>query len=104
MDVDFSRFNVEYFLSVRDVAIENLPVAASIFRLSPEFVRSLAELTPRQLANLAQVKIPLVVPQGGATWWPRFTRALRDGDHSEVMALSEEASFYTIPRAREQLL
>ncbi len=100
MDVDFSRFNVEYFLSLRELANENPAVAASIFRSPPEFLRGFAKLTPHQLANLANVNIPLVVPQDEPTWWPRFIRALRDGDHSEVMSLSEEASFYFIQPGR----
>ena len=100
MDINFSRFNVEYFLSVRDIATENIEVAASIFGSPPEFLHSFVILSPHQMANLANVKVPLVVPRENPIWWPRFTRALRDGDHSEVKELSEESSFYLIQAAR----
>jgi len=102
MNLDFSRFNLEYFLSVRDVAAEYPAVAESLFGAQFDFLRSFAKLTPNQLASLAHVSVPLVVPRAEPTWWPRFIRALRDGTHSEVMTLAEEASFYLIQPERKR--
>ena len=104
MNLDFSRFNLEYFLSVRDVAAENPAVAASIFGAQSDLIRSFAQLTPNQLASLTNVSVPLVVPRNEPTWWPRFIRALQDGTRSEVMTLAEEASFYLIQPERKRAL
>jgi hypothetical protein len=96
MSVNFSAFNMEYFLAVRDVINENPAFAAALFGASPDFLHSLAELTPHQVAKLAYVTMPLVVPRAEPTWWPRFMRALADGDPHELTALSEEAAYYLI--------
>lgn len=96
MDVNFSHFNAEYFLAVRDAIRQNPVAGAVLFGASHEFLNSLSRLTPHQLAKLVNVKMPLVVPRQDLTWWTRFLRALTDGDRSELVALSEEAGYYLI--------
>lgn len=101
MELNFSTFNVEYFLAVRESYKENPPVASALFHTAPEFLESVAQLTPHHLANLVHVTVPLVVPRREQTWWPRLLRALTDGDRSELIALSEEAGFYLIHSQNE---
>jgi hypothetical protein len=96
MDADFARFNVEYFLAVRDFANQNPTLAPALFGMSPELLKAIAGLTPHQLSNLALVTVPLVIPRQNGTWWPRFVQALADGDRAELMTLAAEASYYLI--------
>lgn len=103
MNANFSSFNAEYFLAVREAIWRN-PVAGSVlFGASHEFLNALSQLTPHQLAKLVNVRMPLVVPRQDRTWWTRFLRAVTDGDRSELVVLSEEAGYYMIrPQGNEQ--
>lgn len=101
MDTDFSSFNAEYFLAVRDAFKEDPVAGAMLFGASPEFLESLAQLTPHQIAKLINVKMPLVVPRQNSMWWTRFLRAITDGDRAELMVLSEEAGYYLIQPQKE---
>lgn len=98
MDVNFSTFNAEYFLAVKDVIRQDPTAGAVLFGTSHEFLQCVSQLTPHQLAKLVNVKMPLVVPRQNPTWWTRFFRAITDGDRSELVTLSDEAGYYLIQR------
>lgn len=94
MDVSFSEINMEYFIAARDVANENINTASIMLGISPELMQSIAALTPRQLANMALVDMPLIIPRDEKTWWPRFIRALQDGNKTEMQTLAEQTNYY----------
>ncbi len=94
MDVSFSELNMEYFIAARDFAKKNINTASIMLGTSPELMQSIAILTPRQLANIALVDTPLIIPRNERTWWPRFIRALQDGNKTEMQTLAEQTSYY----------
>lgn len=94
MDVNFSELNMEYFIAARDFANENITVASIMLGTPPELTQCLATLTPRQLANIGYVNTPLIIPRDEKTWWPRFLRALKDGNRAEVETLAEQTNYY----------
>jgi hypothetical protein len=96
MAVNFSAFNMEYFLVAHNIINENRAFATAIFGVSPEFLRSVGKLTPHQVAMFAYIRVPLVVPREECTWWPRLMRAVVDGNRNELIGLSEEAAYYLL--------
>ena len=94
MNINFSAFNVEYFLSLRESARESPIVAAALFGASPSFLEGVSRLSPHQLAYLSHITVPLVVPRREPVWWGRLLETLKDGHSAAVIALCEEASYY----------
>ncbi len=94
MDVSFSELNMEYFIAARDFANKNINTAPVMLGAPPELIQSIATLTPRQLVNIALVDTPLIMPRNEKIWWPRFIRALQDGNKTELQTLAEQTSYY----------
>ena len=92
--MDFSHLNLEYFLTARDLANENLALASSFLGVSPGLTRSLALCTPAQLCQISSIKIPLVAPRKDAVWWNCFIRALAEGNQAEISSLVDQAGYY----------
>ncbi len=96
MDMNFSKFNLEYFIAARDFANHNMITASTHLGTSTDFMRSIANLSPKQLANISNVNVPLIIPREESTWWANFLRALKDDNRNEIKALAEQTSFYFI--------
>lgn len=96
MNMDFSHLNVEYLVQARDLARADPRLTASILYMPNELAQSLAALTPAGLAQLTQIKMPLLVPRPETWWWSRLFQAIQDGDEAEVRAIMDHAGLFVI--------
>ena len=92
MKIDFSNINLQYLIQFRDVAREDLDLAASLMGISPELAELLSQVPSDYLARVASVKIPLLAARGDAVWWYRLFTALADENTDEVEAVLRAAN------------
>jgi len=92
MEMDFSRINLEYLIQARDLAHQGPEMSSVLLGMSRELVTLLAESTSRELAQVAEIKPPLLVPRQETWWWQRFFVAVRECRSDELKAIMEHAS------------
>lgn len=97
MRMDFSRVNLEYLIQARDLARKDPEVVAVLLGMPCKLAHLLAETTPEQLAQVIEIKPPLLVPRQELWWWQRLFKALREGRPGEIEAIIEHASLMSAP-------
>ena len=96
MEVDFSIINLQYLIHARDIAREDPEVAATVLGLSTELAGLLAKISSESLANIAQIKVPLLRVRGDVWWWSRLFTALTDGGAEEIDVILDHASIVVL--------
>ena len=91
MDVDFSRVNLQYLICVRDMARQTPERIPLLLGVDDPLGRLLSELSAEQLAEVTQIKAPLLIPRQEPWWWERLFTALQGGRTDEVQAVLEHA-------------
>lgn len=97
MEMDFSRINLEYLIHARDLARQGPEMSAAVLGMSRELIDLLGKTTPQELAQVAEIKLPLLVPRQEAWWWQRFLIAVRERREDELSAIVEHASLMIVP-------
>lgn len=101
MEMDFSKVNLEYFIQARDFARQNEEMLSVLLGMSPELAHLLAKTTAQQLAHIAEIKPPLLVPRQEAWWWQRFLMAVREDKTDELKVVMEHASLMIVPELKK---
>ncbi len=96
MTYDFSQINLQYLIHTRDLARRDPQLAATLTGLADDLARMLAELTPYQLAQVTQIKLPLLLPRQETWWWSRLFVAMREGRAEEIATIMEHAALITV--------
>lgn len=91
MEVDFSTINLQYLIHARDITKEDTEMAATVLGLSREHAKLLAQTSSEGLAQISQIKVPLLEVRGDIWWWSRLFTALTDGVSDEVDAILDHA-------------
>ncbi len=97
MKYDFSDINICYLIQARDLAIGDPELMATLLGIPADMARLLASLTAQELARLAPIKPPLVIPRQEPWWWSRLLKAAREGRTDEIEAIVEHAPLITVP-------
>ena len=97
MKVDFSQVNLQYLIQARDLAQQDPKLAAVLLGIPDEMAYLLSDLSAQALAQIIQIKPPLLIPRQEAWWWSRLFMALRDGRADEIEAIIEQASLIVVP-------
>ena len=92
MNLDFSQLNFQYLIQARDLARQDRQRASVLLGIPDEMVCLLPDLSPQLLAQILQIKSPLVIPRQEIWWWSRFLVALQDGRSAELATLMDQAS------------
>ena len=92
---DFSTFNFEYFLKVRDLALKDRETVATYLGVTQEFGQLIAGVDSDTLIELCKIKQPLVIPYREHWWWDRLFTALKNGRQEEISLIMEQASIIT---------
>ena len=92
MNLDFSQLNFQYLIQARDLAKQDRQRAGVLLGIPDEMVCLLPDLSPQLLAQIRQIKSPLVIPRQEIWWWSRFLVALRDGQSAELETIMDHAS------------
>ena len=90
-DIDFSRVNLQYLISARDLAREFPQRASLLLGVSDDLTQLLAGFDPAALVAVIEVKAPLLVLRQEPWWWKRLFAALRDGRPDELGTVLEQA-------------
>ncbi len=101
MKMDFSQVNLQYLIQARDLTKQDPQLAAIFLGIPDEIACMLPDLTPHQLAQIIQIKPPLLIPRQEAWWWSRLFTALSDGRPDEIEAVVEHALLIVAPPKRE---
>lgn len=96
MEIDFSRVNLEYLMRARDLARNDIEVTAALLGIPLELARLFAEVTPEELVQVIEIKVPLLLPRQEPWWWQRLLRALREGRTEELKTIIEHASLMSL--------
>ena len=72
MHLDFSHLNFQYLIQARDLARQDRQRAGVLLGIPDEMVCLLPDLSPQLLAQILQIKPPLVIPRQEIWWWSRF--------------------------------
>ena len=91
MNLDFSHLNFQYLIQARDLARQDRQRAGVLLGIPDEMVCLLPDLSPQLLAQILQIKPPLVIPRQEIWWWSRFLVALRDGQSAELETIMDQA-------------
>ncbi len=91
MNVDFSSLNLQYLIQARDLARADPHLASVLLGIPTEMAGMVGNLSPQTLAQIAQIKIPLITPQRETGWWLRLLTALKDEDRKEIGAIIAQA-------------
>jgi hypothetical protein len=97
MTYDFSCVNLQYLMQARDLAIRDPELGATLLGISVDMAQLLAELTSRDLAHVARMKPPLLIPRQESWWWSRLLTAVREGRTEEIDAIMDHAPLITVP-------
>ena len=92
MNLDFSHLNFQYLIQARDLARQDRQRAGVLLGIPDEMVCLLPDLSPQLLAQVLQIKPPLVIPRQEIWWWSRFLVTLRDGQSAELETIMDQAS------------
>jgi hypothetical protein len=90
-DVDFSRANLQYLISARDLARAYPQRAAVLLGVPDALGQRLAALNAEALAGVVAVRAPLLIPRQAPWWWERLFTALQDGRPEELRAVLGQA-------------
>ena len=90
-DIDFSRVNLQYLISARDLARRFPERASLVLGVSDDLTQLLAGLDPAALVTVIEIKAPLLVLRQEPWWWKRLFAALRDGRPDELGTVLEQA-------------
>jgi hypothetical protein len=90
-DIDFSRVNLQYLISARDLARRFPERASLLLGVSDDLTQLLAGLDPAALVTVIEVKAPLLVLHQEPWWWKRLFAALQVGRPDELGAVLEQA-------------
>ena len=96
MPYDFSQINLQYLIHARDLTRQDPQLAATLTGLADDLAHMLAELTPYQLSQVSQIKLPLLIPRQEAWWWSRLFAAVREGRAEEIATVMEHAALITV--------
>lgn len=96
MTYDFSQINLQYLIHARDLTRRDPQLAATLTGLADDFAYMLAELTPYELAQVSQIKLPLLIPRQETWWWSRLFTAVREGREEEIATIMEHAALITV--------
>ncbi len=91
MNVDFSGLNLQYLIQARDLARQDPHLASVLLGIPSEMAGMVGNLSPQTLAQITQIKIPLITPQQETGWWLRLLTALKDEDRKEIKAIIAQA-------------
>ncbi|WP_029131771.1 flagellar transcriptional regulator FlhD [Sedimenticola selenatireducens] len=91
MNIDFSDLNLQYLIQARDLARQDPHLAGVLLGIPSEMAGMVGNLSPRTLAQITQIKIPLITPQQETGWWLRLLTALKDEDQNEIGAIMAQA-------------
>jgi len=91
MNVDFSDLNLQYFIQARDLARQDPLLASVLLGIPSAMAGIVGNLTPQTLAQITQIKFPLITPQQETGWWLRLLTALKDKDQKEIGAIIAQA-------------
>lgn len=100
MEIDFSGVNFEYLIHARDLARKDPELVAVLLGISQEFAHLLAQVTPRELAQLKEIRAPLLAPHLEFLWWQRLFRAVQEGRAAELEAIIEQACVMSTLRGK----
>jgi hypothetical protein len=90
-DVDFSRANLQYLISARDLARAYPQRAAMLLDVPDALGQRLAALSAEALTGVVAIRAPLLIPRQAPWWWERLFTALQDGRPDELRAVLEQA-------------
>ena len=90
-DIDFSRLNLQYLISARDLARDYPERAAVLLGVSDALAQRLAELSADSLAAVVAIKAPLLIPRQEPWWWERLFSALQAGRPEELRCVLQQA-------------
>jgi len=96
MDFDFSQVNLQYLIQARDLAQKDPELVASLLGIPSDMAHLLATLNAKELARVARIKPPLLMPRQDTWWWSRLFTAVRDGRSEEIEAVIEHAALITV--------
>lgn len=96
MPYDFSQINLQYLIHARDLSRQDPLLAATLTGLTDDLAHLLAELTPYQLSQITQIKLPLLIPRQETWWWSRLFAAAREGRTEEIATIMEHATLFTV--------
>ncbi|MCB1864354.1 MAG: flagellar transcriptional regulator FlhD [Chromatiales bacterium] len=96
MTYDFSQINLQYLIHARDLTRRDPQLAATLTGLADDLAHMLAELTPYQLSQITQIKLPLLIPRQETWWWSRLFAAVREGRAEEIATIMEHATLFTV--------
>ena len=90
-DVDFSRVNLQYLISARDLARDYPERAAVLLGVPDALGRRLAHLSAESLTAVVAIKAPLLIPRQQPWWWERLFSALQAGRPEELRCVLQQA-------------
>ena len=91
MNVDFSGLNLQYLIQARDLARQDPLLASVLLGIPSAMAGMVGNLSPQTLAQITQIKVPLITPQQETAWWLRLLTALKDEDRKEIEAIMAQA-------------
>jgi hypothetical protein len=104
MECNFCAVNLQYLLQARQAARSDPELAGIMLGIPPDLVCVIAELDDACLAQVAQIKAPLVIARGDLWWWSRLRQAFDVGNADEIEAVVDHASLATLrdPQAEQR--
>lgn len=91
MTYDFSQINLQYLILTRDLARKDPVLVAKLLSIPEDMMQLLASLSPTDLAYIANIKVPLLIPHQNIWWWSRLFTAIREGRKEEILAIIDHA-------------
>ena len=91
MNYDFSQINLQSMIPAGDLAKKDSVLVAKLFAVPEDMTHLLASLSPADLACIANIKVPLLVPHQDTWWWSRLFTAMREGRKEEILAIIDHA-------------
>ncbi|MCC6206580.1 MAG: flagellar transcriptional regulator FlhD [Gammaproteobacteria bacterium] len=91
MTYDFSQINLQYLILTRDLARKDPVLVAKLLSVPEDMMHLLASLSPTDLAHIANIKVPLLIPHQDTWWWSRLFTAIRGGRKEEILAIIDHA-------------
>ena len=90
-EIDFSGANLQYLICARDLGREYPRRAAVLLGVPDALGQRLAQLGAEELAAVARIKAPLLIPRQEPWWWERLFAAMQAGRADELQAVLEQA-------------
>ncbi len=96
MNFDFSQTNLQYLIQARELAQHDPELAATLLGMPNDLAQLLATLSPQDVARVALIKVPLIIPRQETWWWSRLFTALRDGRAEEIDVIVEQPTMLIV--------